>query len=436
MSFKFPKEWEQAPFANLFLVPLRNGIYKKKEFHGRGAKIVNMGELFRYPRLKHNIEMKRVEITEQEIEKVILKNMDLIFARRSLTADGAGKCSIVISVSELTTFESSIIRVRLNQKIASPEFYYYLFNSIFGKWLLSTILRQVAVSGITGTDLAKLYVPIPPLPTQKKIANILSTLDDKIELNRKMNQTLEAMAQALFKSWFVDFDPVHVKLTCKSEEALKIAAKKLDISKEILDLFPNEFEESELGMIPKGWEWKKFGDVLVPKKGKNITKETITEGSVPVVAGGLTPAYYHSEYNAKAPVITISASGANAGYVNLYNQNIWASDCSYINSEMTNVVYSMYLFLSLKQDEITRMQQGAAQPHVYPKDLMRLVIATPNVSLWGYLEKFIEPMFKQIENNEKEIEVLKKTRDTLLPKLLSGELDVSILELDGGIVYE
>ena len=266
--------------------------------------------------------------------------------------------------------------------------------------------------------------------TQKKIAHILSTLDDKIELNRKMNQTLEEMAQALFKSWFVDFDPVHVKMGCANDEELEVASRELGISKELLELFPSEFEESELGMIPEGWEWKKFGDILIPKKGKNITKDTVTDGSVPVVAGGLTPAYYHSEYNAKAPVITVSASGANAGYVNLYTQNIWASDCSYINEGMTKFVYSMYLFLKENQKEITRMQQGAAQPHVYPKDLMRLVIANPNTNLWSYLEGLIEPMFKQIGNNEKEIQTLQKTRDTLLPKLLSGELDVSELEME------
>ena len=88
-----------------------------------------------------------------------------------------------------------------------------------------------------------------------KIAHILSTLDDKIELNRKMNETLEAMAQALFKSWFVDFDPVHAKAKCQSDAELELAAKELGISKEILELFPSEFEESDMGMIPEGGRW-------------------------------------------------------------------------------------------------------------------------------------------------------------------------------------
>ena len=267
-------------------------------------------------------------------------------------------------------------------------------------------------------------ITLPEKDLRLKINYILSTLDDKIELNRKMNQTLEEMAQALFKSWFVDFDPVKAKVKCSSDKELEALAKELGISKEVLELFPSEFEDSELGMIPKGWSMKLFGEVMTPKKGKVITKKTITEGDIPVVAGGLSPAYYHNQFNAKAPVITISASGANAGYVNLYSQNIWASDCTYINSNMTDFVYTTYLYLKLKQDEITRMQQGAAQPHVYPKDLMRLTIAVPEKSLWEFLENKTKPMFEQIKNNEQEIQTLQKTRDTLLPKLLSGEIEV------------
>uniref|UniRef100_UPI004047EAB5 restriction endonuclease subunit S n=1 Tax=Aliarcobacter sp. TaxID=2321116 RepID=UPI004047EAB5 len=272
--------------------------------------------------------------------------------------------------------------------------------------------------------LSSILINLPKKDLRLKINHILSTLDDRIELNRKMNQTLESMASAIFKSWFVDFDPVHAKANCEGEAELENIAKELGISKAILDLFPSEFIESELGMIPKGWEWKSFGDVVVPKRGKTITKSTITEGNIPVVAGGLSPAYYHGEYNAEAPTITISASGANAGYVNLYNENIWASDCSYINNINTKYVYSMYLFLKAQQYEITRMQQGAAQPHVYPKDLMRLMIVDCGEKFWELLEKMITPIFEKIAINQNEIQTLEKTRDTLLPKLLSGEIEL------------
>jgi type I restriction enzyme, S subunit len=221
--------------------------YKSKEFHGSGTKIVNMGELFANPRL-HNVPMKRVELTIAELEKASLEPGDLLFARRSLVAEGAGKCSILMEAIEPTTFESSIIRARPNPEKADSLFLYYFFNSPRGRYLLGTILPQVAVSGITGIDLLRLRIPRLSLKKQRAIALILGTLDDKIELNRRMNETLEAIAQALFRSWFVDFDPVRVLSGQMPQTPPFLSAKALKKAG-----FPDRFQDSELGEIPKGW---------------------------------------------------------------------------------------------------------------------------------------------------------------------------------------
>jgi type I restriction enzyme S subunit len=124
--------------------------------------------------------------------------------------------------------------------LCNSEFLYYWIKKNVDK--LKQLGTGTTFAEISGSVLKSVDIELPPLPTQKKIAHILSTLDDKIELNRKINKTLEAMAQALFKSWFVDFEPVHAKMGCKNDEKLTEAANKLGISKEILDLFPNEFE--------------------------------------------------------------------------------------------------------------------------------------------------------------------------------------------------
>jgi len=235
-------EWQTVEFGDVLVNGTRNGVYKKKEFHGSGVKVVNMGELFAHPRI-YDIPMNRVELTVAEIEKSSLKAGDLLFARRSLIAEGAGKCSIVMKVNEPTTFESSIIRARPSRKIADSLFLYYLFNSPKGRYLLGTILRQVAVSGITGTDLVRLRILLPSLKEQKAIAHILATLDDKIELNRRMNGTLEAIAQAIFKSWFVDFDPVRAKADVRHPDGLDAATAAI---------FPDSFKDSRLGRYPMG----------------------------------------------------------------------------------------------------------------------------------------------------------------------------------------
>lgn len=184
-------------FEELFAIPLRNGLTRPKAVRGVGVKMVNMGEIFAHSRIK-NISMDRVPLSEKEAEKNLLEPGDLLFARQSLVLSGAGKCSIFLEDEEVT-FESHLIRARLNQKIADPIFYYYFFNSIVGRQLIEGIVEQVAAAGIRGSDLAKLVVPYPPLSEQKAIAHILGTLDDKIELNQQMNRNLEAIAQTIFK---------------------------------------------------------------------------------------------------------------------------------------------------------------------------------------------------------------------------------------------
>ena len=250
-------EWPEVPLVQLLTEPVRNGIYKKREFHGRGVKIVNMGELFAHSRLS-DIPMKRVDLTESEQQRFSVQAGDLLFARRSLVAEGAGKCSVVIEASEPTAFESSIIRARPDPRMADSSFLYYYFSSPSGLHSLDTIRRQVAVAGITGTDLAQLPIVIPPLPEQRAIAHLLGTLDDKIELNRRMNETLEEMARALFKSWFVDFDPVRAKMQGRWRRGESLPG----LLAEHYDLFPDRLVDSELGEIPEGWEVKALGNVV------------------------------------------------------------------------------------------------------------------------------------------------------------------------------
>ncbi len=167
----------------------------------------------------------------------------------------------------------NVLRLQTNELI-DTDFMVYTLNSLYYKQYITSLNSSSTMPFVSGKVLGKVKFQLPSLPTQKKIARILSTLDDKIELNRKMNQTLEEMAQALFKSWFVDFDPVYAKVNAagregalgskadmKSDEALERAAAALGVSKEVLALFPSEFEESEMGMIPKGWNWQKITEV-------------------------------------------------------------------------------------------------------------------------------------------------------------------------------
>ena len=240
---------------------------------------------------------------------------------------------------------------------------------------------------------------VPDIEEQRKIATVLSAYDDLIENNLRRIKILEDMAQNLYREWFVKFRfPGHEKA---------------------------RFVDSPLGRVPEGWEVKNLESLIKIKKGKSVTKKTIITGDIPVVAGGLQPAYYHNQSNTLQPVITVSASGANAGFVNLYFEDIWASDCSFIDARSNSHLFYCFLTLKNRQLEVTGLQHGSAQPHVYPRDLMRLKWIDAPLGILDDFELQISPTFQLIGNFTKKNTLLRRTRDLLLPKLISGEIDVS-----------
>ena len=193
---------------------------------------------------------------------------------------------------------------------------------------------------ISGKTMGKIKVEIfKSLDVQHRIASILSTYDSLIENNTKRIRLLEKMAENLYKEWFVRFR------------------------------FPgHENVEMENG-LPKGWKRGSLSDVCEFKRGKNITSSEMQEGNVPVISAGLEPSGYHSCSNVRGVNVTMSSSGANAGYIAIHYSDIWAADCSYIEESTTGNIYYVYELLNNIRTVINNFQRGAAQPHVYPKDV-------------------------------------------------------------------
>lgn len=194
----------EVTFETLYAEPSRNGIYKSKEHHGRGAKIVNMGELFAYEFVGRQ-QMARIDMSDQEMDRSGLQDGDLLFGRRSLVEAGAGKCSIVEGISEPTTFESSIIRVKLDCTFCNPYFYYYWFRSPQGRGRIRAIVSGTNVKGIRGSDLRKIKVVQPSIETQSRIVEVIRQYDSAIEVNWRRIELLENAARMLYREWFVDF---------------------------------------------------------------------------------------------------------------------------------------------------------------------------------------------------------------------------------------
>jgi len=175
-SLPASEKWQEVSFEALYMVPSRNGVYKTDEYHGRGCRIVNMGEMFGLDFIS-NQEMKRVFLSQAELSANSLKDGDLLFGRRSIVEAGAGRCALVVKPLEALTFESSIIRVRLDTARANPLFYYYFFRSPAGRKGIRRIVSGTNVKGIRGSELKQLVVPLPSPQEQYIIATVLSDVD-------------------------------------------------------------------------------------------------------------------------------------------------------------------------------------------------------------------------------------------------------------------
>ena len=196
-----PKSWDAIKFSNI--AKSRNGIYKSKEFHGEGIKMVNMGEMFSYTIIK-NQHMKKITLTPKEMNNFLLEDGDLLFARRSLVVSGAGKCCLVEGEYEPRTFESSIIRVRVDKNKVLPKYLLYYFNSEVGRKSIERIIRHVAVAGITGSDLMNLDIALPNLKEQKEIVNKIEIIDENIYNTNKSFSDLKQMRNKILNELLME----------------------------------------------------------------------------------------------------------------------------------------------------------------------------------------------------------------------------------------
>lgn len=325
----------------------------------------------------------------QRLSRYVVSTGNILYARRG----DVGKCVYVSEKENGWLCGTGCLNVEVNTDLVDSKFLFFqLQKSDTVGWVEKNAVGATMLN--LNTDiLSRVPISLPPLETQQKIAGILSAYDDLIENNRKQIKLLEEAAQKLYKEWFV-------KLNFPGHENTKI-----------------------VDGVPEGWKKGTVSDFGEFKRGKTITKDQTISGTVPVVAGGLEPAYYHNESNTDSPVITVSGSGANAGFARLYYEKIWASDCSFLDISKCKDLYFVYCVLKDSKAEIDNLQKGVAQPHVYAKDLNTITTIIPS---HDYLEKFsriAKPYFEKIKTVQNQINELQSARDKLLPKLMNGEID-------------
>jgi len=293
-----------------------------------------------------------------------------------------------------------------NKKILDNKFmYYYLSQDGFFSYVTATAKGTKMPRG-DKTAIMNYKINLPTIQEQENIVRILTSLDKKIEINNEINKKLEELAQAIFKHWFVDFE-----FPNENGEPYKSSG--------------GEMVESELGMIPKGWNIGVLDELIEISSGKrpSIKAQVINEElSIPLV-GASSIMGYTNEFNYNEPVLVIGRVGTH-GIVQRFNTKIWASD----NTLVIKSKYYEYVNQILNIIDYKALNRGSTQPLITQSDIKNYKIIIPDRDYLLKYEELVGSLFLKYEKNYVENENLKTIRDTLLPKLMSGEIRVPVEE--------
>jgi type I restriction enzyme S subunit len=385
-------------FQELFSAPLRNGVSYPAATRGSGIPMVNMGEAFKYDVIA-NQECERVPLTDTERQRYLLEEGDLLFVRQSLKFEGAGKCVYVSAGTEPRTWESHLMRVRLDPTRATPRYYYYYFQSKLGRQSVEPIIHQVAAAGIRGSDLARLQVPLPPLQNQNGIVSVLTALDDKIAVNDRIATTSRVLGESLFQS------------------AVNSASTKKSIG-EISSLLTR-------GQAPKYTEAE---DAVVV-----LNQKCVRDGRVSLKPARLTEANRVKADRAlqKYDVLVNSTGVGTLGRVGIWSDDRSATVDSHVTiiriaSPLPAIIGGFALLAA--QPEIEALGEGSTgQTELSRSKLSSLTVQLPADGVEGLASRLtgLEMRADAALNESKTLAAL---RDTLLPELMSGRLRVKDAE--------
>ena len=370
-------------------------------------------------------------ISEADHQRYRLYSGDIVVAR---TGNSTGE-NYLFQGAEDAVYASYLIRFRVNQRVADPAFVWYCMRTQSWQAFINSSKTGSAQAGANAKVLGRFQLALPPLAEQKAIAAVLGALDDKIELNRRMNATLEAMARALFQSWFVDFDPVRAKLDGR---------KPIGLDATTAALFSEHLEDSPLGHIPKGWTVGKVSDLATLNRSAvnpgDFPAETFDHFSLPSFDNGRTPKLELGS-GIMSNKFTVTQNSVLLSKLNPHIPRIWLPDlhasrrsvcstefmvaCSKpgVSREYLFSLFTSSAFASVYGTLVT----GTTGSHqrIRPESVLDMTTVVSPPALIRAFTDIAKPMFDRINRNTEQSRTLATLRDTLLPKLLSGELSVA-----------
>ena len=359
-----------------------------------------------------------VAANEEIAAKYRLHDGDIVLARTGAST-GA---SAYVKNPPASVFASYLVRLKAKPAFDPRFVAYYLKSEDFWTFIRGVLGDKSAQPNASASTMTKAPLRAPKdKDEQRAIAHILGTLDDKIELNRRMNETLEAMARTLFKSWFVDFGPVHAKAEGRDP----------GLPKPVADLFPDSFEDSELGEIPEGWEIGAVGDHManfdskrVPVSGAERAKR---QGEYPY-HGAAGVMDYVDDYLFDGIYLLVGEDGSvvqsNGIAVTQYVWGkLWVNNHAHVlQGEASVSTEQLYLYFQFAS--VVPYVTGAVQPKLSQGRMNTMPFVFAGAGVCGTFAKMVQPLFAKLRANTDMNKTLAVMRDTLLPQLISGELRV------------
>jgi type I restriction enzyme, S subunit len=372
-----PEEWEVHPLRTCLIAPPDYDINAAAvPFSDKLPKYIRITDITEEGRFSSE---KPVSVNHADSESYYLRDGDVVFAR---TGASVGKSYRYELKDGTLVFAGFLIRVGPDKnKLLSEYLAAYATTGPYWNWVKLMSMRS-GQPGINGQEYGRLPVPLPPLPEQRAIAAALSDVD--------------GLLGALDR------------LIAKKRDLKQAAMQQLLTGQTRLPGFHGE------------WEVKRLGDVVQIKKGQLITSSTLMPGDIPVIAGGKQPAYYHASANRSGRTVTISASGASAGYVALYDEPIFASDCSTINESESYCLDFVFYQLLCKQQTIYQAQTGGAQPHIHAKDLNPILFSFPPLPEQTAIVSVLSEMDGELVVLEQRREKTRALKQAMMQELLTG----------------
>ena len=452
-------DWEEVVLGD-YVDHQKGYIFKSKDYQDEGELIVRVSDF-----TDRSIDISscnRIDkLRVDEFESVKLNAHDVIIATVGSwpknPASIVGKTVSVPKDAEGALLNQNAVRLRAINGVEQRFLFFLLKNKAFQSYIISTAQGSANQASITLRDIFRYSFKLPPLSEQKAIAHILGSLDDKIELNRQMNETLEAMAQALFKSWFVDFDPVIDNALAAGndipDEFAERAEQRKGIEKknnsDIQSLFPNEFEfTEEMGWIPKGWSIQSFSELAIldtTSVKPNTKSEKLWEHfSIPAFDIDMSPVFDIGE-DIKSNKYKVNANAVLVSKLNPETERIWWVNVQDEESAICSTEFMQFIPVNYKhrafiyslvrsdyfQTEILSRVTGStgSRQRAQPKSVAIIDILKPEENLLIKYSNIAFNWKKKVSVNIDQNLKLAKLRETLLPKLMSGELRIPDAEV-------